>query len=162
MKKYFLPFLTAMAALVLVACSKSDEDPFYGVKAELDDVELMVKQSEGELSIVNMGVDAGINLYSDDKGGFSIWLDRTTTPGTYDLADSEVRLSYIQEATALNFYHFNSGTIHIKKFEHGEQMHIKATFSGVASPTSDPEDKIIITDGEMELKGEGSLLDFGN
>ncbi len=153
MKKYFLPFLTAMAAVVLVACSKSDEDDtFYGVKAELDGVEWEVKQGEADVNSFVWGEDISVYALNEDNEGFYIWLEETTIPGTYDLPNSEVLVIYVKESMALDSYDFVSGTMTIKKFEHTDGIHFKATFNGVASHNFTDVDDIVITDGEMEVK----------
>ncbi len=153
MKKYFLQFLTAMAALVLVACSKSDDDAtFYGVKAELDGIGLEIKQSGGMVNTATMGESLTIYAYTADNEGFIIWLETTTETGTYDLADSEVSITYVKDALSSDYYGFDSGTMSITKLEQGDDIHFKATFSGEASPNFGTDPAVVITDGEAEIK----------
>ncbi len=154
MKRYILKFVTAMAALVLVACSKSDDDSsFLGVKAELDGVELKVSQGGGNtVNTTSSGGSFSIYAYNSDEEGYRISLEDTTPTGTYDLADSEVSMTYVKDAMASNYYGFDSGTMTITKFENGDDIHFKATFSGAASPNMGGGTAVVITDGEVEIK----------
>ncbi len=144
-----------MAVLVLVACSKSDDDgdsAFFGVKAELDGIELVVSQIGGMVSTHGSGDSFTIIAYNNEDQGFRISLEESTPTGTYDLADSEVSMTYAKDAAASNYYGFDSGTMTITKFENGNGIHFKATFSGEASPNMGGGDPVVITDGEVEIK----------
>mgnify|MGYP000019045941 CR=1 FL=1 len=172
-----------MAALVLVACSKSDDDAtFYGVKAELDGIELEIEQSGGMVNTTTMGESLTIYAYSADNEGFIISLGTTTETGTYDLADSEVNMTYVKDYMSSDYYSFDSGTMTITKFEHGDDehgddehgddehgddehgddehgddehgddIHFKATFSGEASPNMGEGTAVVITEGEIEIE----------
>ncbi len=153
MRKYFLQFLTVMAALVLVSCSKSDDDsPFYGVKGEVDGISLKVDQFTDNVSFTNSNGSCAITAYTVDDEGFRISFDEATPTGIYDLANSEVSMTYAKDALASDYYGFDSGTIEITKFEYGDDIHFKATFSGEASSNMGGGTVVTITNGNAEIK----------
>ncbi len=149
MKKYFSPFLTAMAAVVLVACSKSDEDTtFYGIRAQVDGVELVLEQSM--VNSMSSGYSFIIYGYNkDDQEGILIEFENAIAAGTYDLANSEVSMEYVKGDSY--GFDFDSGTITFDQFWQDGKFYYTATFSGIASHNFMDVGDVVITDGEMNV-----------
>ncbi len=158
MKKYFLQFLTAVAVLVLVACSKSDEgdSKTYAIIADIDGVELKAEQKDSlqqHIYGIAPGKRVGLFAYSSDDRGFYISIEEGIGSGTYELGNSGVNMTYIKEYNTPPYYYFESGTVTILELDQSDGFHFKATFSGEAvAYVWEGDDSIVqVTNGKFEL-----------
>ncbi len=143
MKKYFVQFMTVVAALVLVACSTSDDDDDnsgnYDIKAMIDGNLIEVNQSGDVVThIIYPDNTVNITAYNSNGQGFTLWLDEVVTLGVYDLSDMDVTIAYIKNAAINDHYYFEEGTMTITEFDYQNGLQFNATFSGVAGFGDDP------------------------
>ncbi len=159
MKKYFLQFLMATAALVLVACSKSDEKGRYIVGAKLNGSKIRTN----DFGMSYIGYVNEFTTLNQSGDGFVFFFSKDLVPGSYELENSEISLAYLEDTEHQLFlsdnilesyyYPIRKGEIiieEIKLNDDDEPFMFKAIFSGEAIQSVAPFDTIQVTEGWVD------------